>query len=110
MNKQNRISMLDVDGIVRAIQATQTDPGKKGRAFQVRFYKVNGELRTMRARLGMRRGLTGKGLSFDPARKHLKPVWELGNGYRMVPLLRLVSLRLPDGKKHLKEVLTSCVS
>ena len=98
-----------VETLRAAILGTRPDTSRKGRAFQVTFYKANGERRVMRARLGMVRGITGKGLSFNPSEHGLVNVWELGNGYRMVPLARVVSLRVPDRSKHLKEVIKGAV-
>jgi hypothetical protein len=96
---------MNIDEIRNAILATHPNPDTKGRAFQVTFYKTTGERRTMRARLGMKVGLTGRGQSYDPADHDLITVWELNNNYRNIPLGRLVSLRVPDRHKHLREVL-----
>jgi hypothetical protein len=37
----------------------------QGKIFSVIFRKKNGELRTMQARLGVKKGITGEGLKYD---------------------------------------------
>lgn len=99
------------DQIREIIAATQHEDGGKGRLFTVTFVRRTdskdgsakaGDLRTMRARLGMKRNLKGKGLRFDPAAKQLVTAWEAGNGYRHIPLDSIVSLFVPDNSKHLR--------
>jgi hypothetical protein len=96
---------MHIDKIRELILSTQEEPGKPGHLFEVTFYKKDGTRRTMRARLGVSKHVTGKGMAYDPDKYNLQPVWEGNNDYRMIPLDRLVSLRIPDGSKHLKEVL-----
>jgi hypothetical protein len=100
-----KTNIISVDSLRELIKGTQPDPTKKGHAFTVTFVKSNGETRVMRARLGMKRGLTGKGQSFDPVAHGLQTVWECGNGYRNIRLEAVKSLRLPDGSKHLVEAI-----
>lgn len=98
---------MEINKIREAILGTRTDPSRKGRAFEVSFIKSDGSPRRMRARIGVRRGLTGAGMPYDPADYDLMTVWELNNGYRNVPLNRVTSLRVPDNSKHLREVVAS---
>jgi hypothetical protein len=84
------------------ILATQNEDGGKGRLFTITFRKKDGTLREMRARLGMKRNLTGKGQSYDPSKFNLITAWEADNGYRNIPLDRVVSLFVPDNSKHLR--------
>jgi hypothetical protein len=69
---------------------------RSGRIFTVEFIKrTTGELRTMVCRRGVRKGLTGKGMSYDPLSKALLTVWDVQKGaYRMISLDRLVRLRM----------------
>ena len=103
--------------MIRAIiEATQHEDGGKGRAFEVTFRRRTdkkvagvvvakaGDVRVMRARLGMKRNLTGKGQNYNPADYQLVTAWELNNQYRNIPLDTIVSLRVPDNSKHLKGV------
>lgn len=95
---------MNIDQVKQFILGTRPDPSRKGRAFQVSFIKSNGEKREMRARLGVTKGVTGKGQSYNPADHNLITVWELGNGFRNIPLKNIVTLRVPDNSKHLKTV------
>jgi hypothetical protein len=64
-----------------------------GTIFGVSFVKANGETRDMTCRLGVRKGLTGKGQSFDPSEHDLLTVFSMGDkDYRMVRLTTLVSV------------------
>lgn len=60
----------------------------RGRIFRVVFVKrTNGEVRRMLARTGVRKGITGQGLKFEPSAHSLKIVWDLGKrNYRAIPL------------------------
>ena len=80
----------------------------RGRIFSVTFLKSNGDLREMTCRLGVRKGVTGAGLKFDPASRGLRVVHEFKStaveggqrltaetGFRMIPTgPRLLSLRV----------------
>lgn len=83
--------------LLNLIATTQPNRLRKGHAFTVSFTKKDGTYRTMRARLGMRRNLKGKGFAYNPASRGLLPVWELGKGYKMVNLdqVRELSIRHP---------------
>lgn len=59
----------------------------KGQIFAVHFIKKNGKLRKMNCRKGVRIGLKGVGLKFDPEEKGLMVVYDLKkNAYRMINL------------------------
>jgi hypothetical protein len=93
---------MTVEQIRKIIETTQDENGGMGRAFEVTFRKrTTGEIRVMRARLGMKRNLTGKGQPYNPADKQLVTAWELGKHYRNIPLDGIISLRVPDSSKHL---------
>ena len=58
-----------------------------GLIFTVDFVKrSNGELRTMNCRKGVRKGVSGVGLKYNPAAKALVPVFDMKKGFRMIAL------------------------
>ena len=61
---------------------------ESGEIFGVSFIKRNtGELRTMSARLGVKKFLRGGNLSYSPAEKQLLTVFDMAKkGYRSIPL------------------------
>ena len=66
----------------------------KGKFFSVSFVKKDGSIRKMTARLGVRKGITGKGLSFNPAEKDLMVVWATDRkNYRMINLKTISSIK-----------------
>jgi len=71
-----------------------------GRIFTVDFIKrTNGEFRRMVCRRGVRKGLTGKGMAYDPLRKSLLTVWDVQKGaYRMISLDAVLAVRM--GKRE----------
>jgi hypothetical protein len=67
----------------------------KGQIFSVEFFKKDGTLRKMRARLGVKKGLKGVGLRFDPLAKGLLPVYDMDKkGYRMVTIRNIQQLKI----------------
>ena len=67
--------MLTVsNGVARSIlKAT------KGQLFSVTFIKrANGEQRTIVGRTGVRKGVTGTGLRYNPAERDLITIWDNG--------------------------------
>jgi hypothetical protein len=72
------------------------EAAKQGRIFTVDFIKrTNGELRTMVCRRGVRKGITGRGMNYDPLSKALLTVFDVQkNAYRMISLDNLVSLKM----------------
>jgi hypothetical protein len=78
--------------------------GSEGKIFRVEFIRRTdskdgkekaGMIRTMVCRIGVAKGITGKGLAFDPDAKGLCTVWDMAKeGYRMVNLDTVVSIRL----------------
>ena len=74
--------------IIRDIEKT------KGKFFTVTFIKKDGTLRKMTCRTGVSKGVTGKGLDFDPKAKNLKVVWAAdAQGFRMINLTTIISLK-----------------
>lgn len=82
---------------------------ESGKVFTVEFYKrTNGELRTMNCRRGVKKGVKGVGLKFDPKEKNLLTVYDMQKinegsdekgAFRMINLSDLVSLKL-EGKVY----------
>ena len=62
--------------------------GSSGQIFNVTFNKrSNGKKRTMNARLGVKKNVTGAGLKYTPSDHALLSVYEMPQGqFRMVPL------------------------
>ena len=78
--------------IVRAI--------KNGRIFSANFTKADGSERVMCCRIGVRKNLKGKGLSYDPVKKRMVVVWDMNaNGYRTIATDRLNWIKI-EGRKH----------
>jgi hypothetical protein len=67
----------------------------KGKLFSVVFIKKDGSERKMLCRTGVKKGLTGEGLAFDPIQKNLVSVWDMqASGYRFIPVDRILSIKL----------------
>jgi hypothetical protein len=64
-----------------------------GKFFTVKFIKKDGTLRKMTCRTGVSKGVTGKGLAFEPKEKGLKVVWSTdAEGYRMFNLAQVTEI------------------
>lgn len=58
-----------------------------GGIFGITFTKrTTGELRHMRARIGVKKGLKGIGLPYHPKNYNLMIVYDMQKGYRAIPL------------------------
>ena len=71
--------------------------------FTVTFVKrTTGEVRTMNAMRGVRKGVTGQGLSFNPSEKNLLTVYDMKKqGHRFVNLNDVISFTA-NRKKFVK--------
>lgn len=71
--------------------------------FTVTFIKrTTGEIRTMNAMRGVRKGVTGEGLPFDPSEKNLLTVYDVKKkGHRFVNLNEIISFTA-NRKKFVK--------
>lgn len=66
-----------------------------GKLFSVNFIKKDGSERKMLCRTGVKKGLKGEGLAFDPIQKNLVSVWDMqASGYRFIPVDRILSIKL----------------
>ena len=86
---------------ISKVTAIEMIRGSKGKVFGVTFIKrTTGEVRTMQARLGVRKGVTGEGLKFNPKDYALIPVYEMPKQqFRMVNLEGLTNLSI-EGEKY----------
>jgi hypothetical protein len=67
----------------------------KGKFFGVTFVKKNGEVREMNARLGVKKGVTGAGMKYNPAEHDLITAFDVAkNNFRMINVRTLQRLSL----------------
>lgn len=58
-----------------------------GGIFNVKFYKADGTLRSINARFGVRKGVSGKGLRYDPSERNNIIVYSMNDkGFRTIKL------------------------
>ena len=63
--------------------------------FSVEFIKKDGSVRTMTARLHVKKGVKGTGMAYDPIEKGLLPVWDMQKkGFRMINLKTVTKLQI----------------
>ena len=80
---------------------------KNGRIFSVTFIKKDGTTRRMSCRRGVKKGLTGTGMRYNPMSKALLPVYDMQKrGYRMVNFDTVVSFDL-NGEQYIVQKQTS---
>jgi len=73
------MSRAEILKFLKEIQKSQ------GTIFSCHFIKKNGDYRKMVARLGVKKGVTGKGMKFDPIARNLLPVYDMQKqGFRMI--------------------------
>ena len=101
------------DGRISITRAADLIARSKGRYFGVSFVKKDGSFRNMVCRVGVRKGITGAGLKFDPNVRNLRVVNETvvergadklcrttSTQFRMIPLdARLLEIRI-GGKTY----------
>jgi len=74
---------------------TEMIKSTKGKFFSVTFVKKDGSVRKMTARLGVRKGVNGKGLAFNPSERDLMVVWDTGKKeFRMVNLKTINTMKI----------------
>jgi len=63
--------------------------------FSVTFTKKDGTVRTMVARLNVKKGVKGTGMAYNPIEKGLLPVWDMQkNAFRMINLKTVTELKI----------------
>lgn len=87
---------------ITAAQAEKMILATNGKIFGVRFQKrTDNKIRTMSARLGVKKGLTGAGQKYDPKAKDLITVFSMdAKGYRSIPLDGLLNVTI-DGEDYI---------
>ena len=81
-----------------------------GKLFTARFIKKDGTRRSMNCRLGVKRYLTGEGMSYNPLQKLLLPVFDMQVlGYRNINLNTMYSLIIDGIQYSVKEKQTKNV-
>ena len=76
-----------------------------GKFFTVTFVKKDGTIRTMTARTGVRKGVTGQGLKFNPSERNLKVVWSCdAETFRMINLDTILGIKF-KGKNYFNTVI-----
>ena len=81
--------MKDFTTVLAKIQTAQNT------IFSIEFIKKDGTVRNMVARLNVKKGVNGKGLSYNPIAKGLLPVWDLQkNAFRMINLKTVTKLQI----------------
>lgn len=74
-------------------QAASLIRNSKGKFFGVQFIKKNGEVRDMNARLGVKKGVTGKGLKYNPAEHDLITAFDMvKQNFRMINIATITKL------------------
>jgi len=77
----------------------------KGKFFTVTFVKKDGTIRTMTARTGVIKGVTGQGLKFNPSERNLKVVWSCdAETFRMINLDTILGIKF-NGKNYFNNVI-----
>lgn len=65
-----------------------------GGIFNVKFYKADGSTRSMNARFGVRKGVNGKGLRYDPSERNNIIVYSMNDkGFRTINLDRIRTIK-----------------
>ena len=87
-----KTKVITVEHAKTLVKSTQ------GAIFAASFLKADGSLRRLNGRLGVVKGLTGRGMSYSPSAYNLLPVWDIkAAGYRMLNFNTLISLTV-DGE------------
>lgn len=70
------------------------DSLKSGRIFSITFEKADGTVKTINARLGVRKHLNGKGMRYVPENYNLIVLWSMTDkGYRAVKRDKIKSIK-----------------
>ena len=72
-----------------------------GGIFNVRFYKKDGTKRSINARFGVRKGVTGAGLKYDPASRNNIIVYSMfDGGFRTINLDSIYRIKF-NGQEYM---------
>ena len=76
----------------------------RGRIFTTIHVKKDGATRVTNGRIGVKKGVTGEGMAYNPSDYNLIPVYDMQNrGYRMVNLATLSTLVINKEKYGVAE-------
>ena len=91
--------------IINSDQAKQLIKNSRGKIFTVTFVKrMDGTIRTMNARLGVKAYLKGGELPYDPEPKGLIPVFDIPKrAYRMINLNSIINLKIDNKEYQVKD-------
>ena len=68
---------------------------KSGRFFNIKFRKLNGEVRRANARIGVKKNVNGKGLKYDPIKANNLIFWDTTvNNWRTAKCDLIISLTI----------------
>ena len=85
--------------VITELQAQSLMEASGGHIFTAIFTKNNGKLRRMNCRRGVKKGVKGVGLKYNPPEKRLLTVFDMqSNGFRMVNLKTLEALHINKEK------------
>lgn len=85
--------------LISKVIATELINKSKGRIFTATYRKKNGELRVMNCRLGVSKGVNGKGMAYDPSLIGQKPVFDMQiKEWRMLNLETIRELNINKQK------------
>ena len=74
----NRITLEDAEKLIKS---------SNGEIFSVTFKKKDGTMRTLTGRLGVKEGLKGTGMAYEPGEYDMIPIYDMEKeSYRMVNL------------------------
>lgn len=77
----------------------------RGKFFTVTFVKKDGTIRTMTARTGVKKGVTGQGLKFNPSDKGIKIVWCCdAENFRAIKLNTILDIKF-KGKNYFNTII-----
>jgi len=87
--------MKIADEIIDQLEAYLMMRESKGKIFSIRFTKKDGTIRRMVCRLGVKKGVNGKGMKYTPIEKRLICVYDMGkHGYRMINLKTIDMIKI----------------
>jgi hypothetical protein len=90
--KMSFIKYIDLDS--KSVKITNKIKNTKGKFFSVSFVKKDGTTRNMTARIGVVKGVNGKGLNYIPSDKNLIVVYAMDKlSYRMINLETVSSFK-----------------
>ena len=85
--------------MINALQAYKLIRESKGRICFAQFVKKDGTLRSMTFRTGVTKGVTGRGLSYEPEAYYMIVVYDMEKqGFRMINLKTLQTLTVSGEK------------